>query len=207
MIWLTADTHFCHDKLWKEGYRLEGFENLILRYADTFLAPNDVLLHLGDVCLYPRGTSLAKDWLAHMGRRGIKKWLVRGNHDHKSAEKYLEEGWDWCGDAMELDYMGKDLVFTHRPLPTVEVAVSGFNIHGHLHSGEHRGEVAEDGRHILVSQELLEYHPVSLKALVRLGVTPCFKDGRFVKRERSKAPAGADQLTGSRPSDILTDSQ
>lgn len=179
MIWLTADTHFCHEKLWKEGHRPEGFENLILQHADASMKPKDVLLHLGDVSLYPRGTELTKDWLFHLKNRGIKGWLVRGNHDHKSVEKYLDEGWDWCGDTMELDYMGKDLIFTHRPIPYY---VGGLNIHGHLHKGEHRGQASDDGNHILISQELMDYRPIALNTAVQIGATPIYQRGSFRKR-------------------------
>lgn len=183
MIWITADTHFCHEKLWKEGYRPEGFEKLILDRLNNTLRPGDVLLHLGDVSLYPAGTEMTKAFLA--GLNDVKTWLVRGNHDGKSAGKYLEEGWDWCADSMELDYKGKDLVFTHRPLPSDEFADGGLNIHGHLHSGEHRGAVEEDGRHILISQELLDYRPIGLDTVLQLATTPRYIDGHFRKRKLS----------------------
>jgi calcineurin-like phosphoesterase family protein len=81
-IWLISDTHFGHELLVNKGFRKKGFEKVVLKNLSR-LSKNDILIHLGDICL-------GFDQLNHdtyIKPLQCKKWLVRGNHDHKCLSK------------------------------------------------------------------------------------------------------------------------
>ena len=51
-IFILTDSHFGHSKLskyWK--YRPEGFEDKILDNLDRMVGKDDLLIHLGDICI------------------------------------------------------------------------------------------------------------------------------------------------------------
>jgi len=59
--------------------RAEGFEEKILKNVGQWVSRGDVLIHLGDFCIY-------KDAEWHKRFMDVcagKRWLVRGNHDRK----------------------------------------------------------------------------------------------------------------------------
>ncbi len=156
-VWITTDTHFNHEKMYKEwGIRPADFEDKIFKGLMR-IPKEDVLIHLGDVCI-------GNDELMH--QRYImplqcKKWLVLGNHDHKSNSWYLNHGWDFVGHHVIDKYFGKKILFSHIPalLGTAE-----YNVHGHLHNMGHRTEEAmHDGRHLLRSLEIQGYEPMTLE--------------------------------------------
>lgn len=157
MIWITTDTHFNHEKMYKEwGLRPANFEQLIFDGLSR-IPKGDVLIHLGDICM-------GKD--AEMHEKYIiplqcKKWLIRGNHDNKSNSWYLQHGWDFVGHHLIDTYFKKKIIFSHIPtlLNTAE-----YNVHGHLHNLQHRPEEAMyDGKHLLRSLEIQGYEPMMLQ--------------------------------------------
>ena len=50
--WVTTDTHFGHDKMMEYCGRPKGFEDLIFKYHSEIIKKDDVLVHLGDFCIY-----------------------------------------------------------------------------------------------------------------------------------------------------------
>lgn len=127
-IWLITDTHFNHDKMPEYCGRPIGFEELIMMGLAR-ISPQDLLIHLGDVCV-------GKDEYWHERLRALpfKKWLVLGNHDHKSLSWYISHGWDYVGEEIKLKMFGKNILLSHTPLR----GDFDINIHGHFHNTLHR---------------------------------------------------------------------
>jgi len=146
----VADTHLGHDMIWKNGYREKGYENTIFQNVSA-LSKDDILIHLGDVALYNSAY-----W--HEGFLECcpckSNILVLGNHDRETLTWYYKRGWDFVCDAFSLNVYGFNIVFTHRPLDSVEDYVD-INIHGHLHSGTHRKHEAQDFHELICIEETL----------------------------------------------------
>ena len=185
-IFLTTDTHFYHDKMPLYCDRPENHTELIGELLLTAgFTENDVLIHLGDICV-------GKDELAHenyIKPLKCKKWLIRGNHDSKSNNWYLQHGWDWVGFMFQDRIFGKNILFSHTPILYVEqqsglwgTGSFDLNIHGHYHNTLHRlqeGKFLSDqekqrntelanitSRHKLLAIEYTEYKPVLLEKFI-----------------------------------------
>jgi len=142
-----SDTHFGHDMIWKNGYRSQGYESIIFRNIKG-MNKDDVLIHTGDVALY-NSAYWHEGFLECCPCR--KKILVLGNHDRETLTWHYARGWDFVCHSFAITIYGFHIVFTHRPLDSVEDHVD-INIHGHLHSGEHRKH-SEQTFHELISIE------------------------------------------------------
>ncbi len=126
--WLISDTHFGHNK----NNRPEGFEDRIMSNL-RIIQPNDILIHLGDFCM-----GGDKYWHRRFmeNSKAKKHWLIKGNHDSKSLSWYVNLGWDIVAEQILIKLYGKPILFSHQPRPTGDYTI---NIHGHLHSDNHRG--------------------------------------------------------------------
>lgn len=158
---ILTDTHFGHDKLVKSKFRERGFEEVIFDNIEKTLKPNDVLIHLGDVSFYQN-----KYWhdklctLVHL--IGAKCWLVRGNHDNETLSWYLSRGWDFVGDEILIEHLGREILFTHEPVK--KKARFSVNIHGHLHNLEWRHDVTRYYNLLVHIEKSLG--PFDLKSLI-----------------------------------------
>jgi calcineurin-like phosphoesterase family protein len=182
-IYVSSDWHLGHDKLVELEHRPANFAESI-RTGLQILRSGDQLINLGDVCLYRSGEDLARQFLSDLRSRFVSTLLVLGNHDNPSIAWSLKLGWDAVVKLAVLDYRGRTLTFSHEPLPSGVLDALGahFNVHGHLHTPYgHRGNLIEDGRHILISAELMQYRPLTLDRLLRLGRTPVWETGKFVR--------------------------
>jgi calcineurin-like phosphoesterase family protein len=175
--WIISDTHFNHTKLEEWGGRSGDWQEQL--YLGIVAIPEgDTLIHLGDICI---GNDIEiHDKLFHPDKPGIglyetgaachlKNILVRGNHDKKSINWYLEHGWDFVCDGLELLYHGHYLHLTHRPARPQ--GNTTWNIHGHTHGNLHRSEEYCDyyspQYHIDVSPEVVGYKPIRLNTLLK----------------------------------------
>ena len=164
-IYLITDTHFNHKKLIEYG-RPEDFDDLL--YKGLKELPLDCLLiHLGDICI---GNDEAVHRHINQATGSlIKKILVRGNHDKKSNNWYLEHGWDFVCEQFSDTYFGKKILFSHIP-----VAWDGYydlNIHGHFHDSDHRRHEKElmaikNGYQKLLALEYTDYKPILLEKFI-----------------------------------------
>ena len=161
--WLISDTHFNHEKLSEWGGRSGDWQEKIWKGL-LALPYDDVLIHLGDVCI-------GNDSEVHSGLKIVqaKKILIRGNHDKKSHQWYTEHGWDFVCDGLELLFMGHYLHLTHRPARPQ--GNTTWNIHGHTHGNMHRSEEYNDfyspAYHIDISPEIVGYAPIRLDTLMK----------------------------------------
>lgn len=185
-IYLTTDTHFFHDKMPLYCGRPENHTEITgNNLLNANFGPDDVLIHLGDVCV-------GNDEKAHelyIAPLRCKKWLVRGNHDSKTNLWYLSHGWDWVGFKFQDRLFGKNILFSHTPVeyretPSLLWGSDAFdlNIHGHYHNTLHRlkqgkwvtpDEEARNvelkhitDRHKLLAIEYTDYKPVLLEKFI-----------------------------------------
>ena len=173
-IYLTTDTHFYHSNMIKYCKRPIGFTEIVgLNLLDVGFKEDDVLIHLGDICI-------GFDQKVHdlyIKPLKCKKWLVKGNHEHKSDNWYLNNGWDFVCKRFENKYFGKNILFSHSPQ---EDNGFDFNIHGHFHNTLFRllqgNWIVEDEKernekdlkvltkkHKLLALEYTDYKPVLLE--------------------------------------------
>ncbi len=125
-IWLSGDTHFNHPKLQKDLNRPENYEELIWAgYAK--LGQNDILIHLGDICA---GTD--QEVHNRLNKFPFTKILVKGNHDNKSNNWYMNNGWNFVCHFFQNKYFGKKILFSHTPKP--KEMEYDINIHAHFHN-------------------------------------------------------------------------
>lgn len=161
--WLISDTHFNHTKLEEWGGRSGDWQERLWE-SMTSIPDEDILIHLGDICI-------GEDQTIHesIALLKCKKMLIRGNHDNKSAQWYLEHGWDFVCDGLELLFHGHYLHLTHRPARPQ--GNTTFNIHGHTHGNLHRSEEYTDfyskDYHVDISPELVGFKAIRLDTLVK----------------------------------------
>jgi calcineurin-like phosphoesterase family protein len=125
--YLISDTHLKHAKVATYCQRPEGFTELIDENVRKTVKPEDLLIHLGDVGIDkaegPDGfMKIVRTWPG-------RKVLVRGNHDKKSSQWYMEHGFDFAVDAM----IYRGMWLTHKPSDFLPPGCQ-FNLHGHLHN-------------------------------------------------------------------------
>lgn len=163
--WLISDTHFNHEKLTEWGGRSGDWQEKILAGLEQ-VPDGDVVIHLGDFCI---GDDVETHKAFMNVLQPVKKILVRGNHDKKSIQWYLEHGWDFVSDGIELIYHGHYLHLTHRPARPQ--GNTTWNIHGHTHGNLHRSEEYVDfyspQYHLDISPELRGYKPLRLDTLLK----------------------------------------
>lgn len=160
---LISDTHFNHIKLEEWGGRSGEWQEKLWQGLRG-IAKEDVLIHLGDICI-------GNDAEIHQNISELqcRKILVLGNHDKKSKQWYMEHGWDFVCDSLELIYMGHYLFFSHRPSPQMWHFTN--NIHGHTHGNSHRSEeyleYYDSQYHVDISPEIVGYKPLRLDTLLK----------------------------------------
>lgn len=163
--YITADTHLGHNNLTDYCSRPVGFSERIIKNHANIIKENDILIHLGDICI---GND--KSWHEKFFEKlKSKNWLVKGNHDRGTNNWYFSHGWDMVAESLHMKIFGVNVLFTHIPVyeSVLDHMECDFNIHGHLHGGDHREEETNylTSRHILVKMEH-NYEPVDLRKLL-----------------------------------------
>lgn len=175
-IFLTTDTHFGHRKMEEYCGRPPDFESRILKkLAQT---RPDILIHLGDFCI-GNDERWHATFMQTLNKNTplCKKWLVRGNHDHKSNAWYLSHGWDWVGHYFQDRIGGRNILFSHSPVMYKKLQSSlwgsdsfDVNIHGHFHNNGHREGEFNPGDNLvkyrLLAIENTDYNPVELESFL-----------------------------------------
>jgi calcineurin-like phosphoesterase family protein len=122
--YIISDTHLNHDNIKTYCQRPENFTELIDRNVRNLVKPTDILIHVGDV-----GIGKTESWVNIVKGWNCLRWLIRGNHDQKSPQWYVENGvFHMACDAMA--YRGA--WFTHKPSAFLPEGCH-VNVHGHLH--------------------------------------------------------------------------
>lgn len=163
-IYGISDTHFGHDKLvtMGDGRPTDFGECMLLA---TSRLSGDVLIHCGDFCIGNDEKHHIEFMEAAKGFK--KKILVKGNHDSKSYSWYLDHGWDFVCEKMELKLFGKNILFTH--VPVFVNKDYAHNVHGHLHGKADRhgvGEWYDKDWHRDLAPDIHSFSPVNLERLI-----------------------------------------
>lgn len=161
ITWLITDTHFYDDDLCDSFCgRPKDFTKLIIRNMKVLIAPQDCLIHLGDVI--DKQESKLTDILDSIKCKS--KILIRGNHDKKSDNWYLNHGFDFICDSM----ICGNIALSHKPLKDIPSGIK-VNIHGHFHNFDWQKNDKECAPyynfsiHKLYALEYNGYKPVKMK--------------------------------------------
>lgn len=148
--WVIADTHLNHYAICEFENRPQDHGEQMQKHLRQLVAPQDTLIHLGDVIFYH--TETLAPWLAAIPCR--KKILIRGNHDKGHSDSwFMARGFDWVCEGM----IYRGCLLTHAPVRDHEYPL---NIHGHWHSMDGYPEWYRLDRYFRVSMEWQQYRPV-----------------------------------------------
>lgn len=163
--WIITDTHYGHRKLEEYSGRPSDFEVRIFNNCMKVILPEDIVIHLGDVCMGRDLEMIEKYWIPIPG----KKILVKGNHDKKSNTWYQAHGFDFVCESFGLNYLGNRILFSHAPRENIHGY--NLNIHGHWHNNDHRKgpEVMKfyTPFHKLLAIEFTNYQPILLETFLK----------------------------------------
>lgn len=157
--WVVTDTHFFHEKMYEYCNRPLGFEYIILKNINDVVQEDDILIHLGDICI-------GQDGKAHdlfIKSLKCRKWLIRGNHDKKSDTWYLNHGWDFVSKYIAMDAFGRNVLLSHEPIKTDLLDHFDMNIHGHVHNNDNHKKI---DKQYLIALEYTDYKPVLLRDII-----------------------------------------
>lgn len=161
IYWILTDTHFGHKQMMEYCNRPADFEARILKQVEHKVSKDDILIHLGDFCI---GDDI--HWHKQfMSVCAGKKWLIRGNHDHKSHSWYHRNGWDFVGSEARMRMFGENIILSHKPIAFQDDRLDYINVHGHHHNTKHHPEDELDYRQRLVFIEH-EYTPINLRSII-----------------------------------------
>lgn len=144
-IWVTSDTHFCHNK--EFVYKPRGFNSLydmeeyIIQDWNSKVQDADIVYHLGDFAL-----GMDEHRLNNIiSRLKGTIYLVRGNHDTDNKLKFYNDNWGWKIKRVEhaddpIKYKNKVFVLSHYRMSTSNLESNPkhcvINLHGHEHTKE-----------------------------------------------------------------------
>jgi calcineurin-like phosphoesterase family protein len=139
---VISDTHFGHANILLPAYdgqfrtawgvsTVEEMDQYLIAQWNAVIGPDDVVLHLGDLCFGERGE--AARLRAHLHGRII---LVIGNHD-RSGTVLREAGFDLVTKRYEVEIptVGR-IVARHDPskFTAEDAAMAAWLVHGHCHA-------------------------------------------------------------------------
>jgi calcineurin-like phosphoesterase family protein len=108
--------------------RPDNHTELTDRNVHQLVKPEDILIHVGDI-----GMGKPETWLHYTKNWPGLKWLVRGNHDQKGCQWYVQNaGFHMACDAL----LYRGVWITHKPSPFLPPGAQ-VNVHGHLHNVWH----------------------------------------------------------------------
>lgn len=150
--WFIGCTHFGDvAPLLRERYgdfeTIYEHDEIIIENINKFVKPNDNLWILGDL----GNLDVVREL------NGLRKYLVKGNHDHYNNSDYYE-----YFDAVYSHpvYLSDKLVVSHEPIIKDD---SVLNIHAHLHGAILKGQL--EGKYLNVGAKMVGYRPVSLSEI------------------------------------------
>jgi len=162
--WVIADTHFGHAKIVEYCGRPSDHDARMLKAWQEQVGKEDLILHLGDLIL-SRDPGLREEVRNLPG----KKWLMRGNHDHKTrVSQFRDLGFEVVWDIVL--HVGEIVLrCSHRPPAGGYVKNMDWRLHGHVH--ERLPPFRMVGRSLFIncSVEVWDYAPIRLDRLIRLG--------------------------------------
>ena len=169
-IYIISDTHYGHvQKMMEYCGRPADYEDRIdIGLGKITRPPTEelILIHLGDIAMKEEEKASMR---IVINTPDVKRILVRGNHDKKSAEWYLKKGWDFVVESMVIEYLGKTICLSHKPMVDFGYDI---NIHGHFHNSDHHFHEPEliaikNNKQYLLAIENTNYQPVLLDNIIK----------------------------------------
>ena len=173
MDFVISDTHFLHDNIIKYCNRPDNFNELIIKNWKNTINNDDTIFHLGDVaCGFTGRENELKQIINSLPG---KKILMKGNHDTKSDDFYIDLGFESVNSYLIIEKDGLKTMLCHYPL---EVSIfeskksrekqielidifrkeeCSYLIHGHTHNSVSKYNFAFNA-----SVERLNYSPIQL---------------------------------------------
>ncbi len=156
--YIISDTHFGHKNIVKYCDRPENHDEVMFDKWLRTVSIDDTVLHLGDLT-FKGGEFMNLRMLPG------KKYLIKGNHDHKKDSYYNELGFTVLKGEVSFQQGPRKILFSHYPEPFTK----GWdvNIHGHIHNN---GDVTleDNGRRFInVSVEVMDYTPTKLRDILK----------------------------------------
>lgn len=141
-LFLTSDTHFCHENILRFCKRpfnsIEEHDKTLIDNWNSVVGPEDTVFHLGDFCFggYPKWKQIRDQLNGHIV-------LIRGNHDDKNMTNGIQQLFDYVTYQMRIIVDGRTVYLNHFPFlcfahgdPNL---YSDNNLtyapYGHVHSG------------------------------------------------------------------------
>lgn len=164
-IFIISDTHFGHENIL--GFKQENGE-LVRSFHDVHdmnetmvenwnkvVGDSDIVYHLGDV-FFGKGHEV-------LPRLKGKKRLVVGNHDNPKSEHIMKH---FSKISVWREFKDFNCLLTHVPVHESSLYNRKYNLHGHVHNGNHRGLI-EDERYINCCVEVNDYRPRAIEDILK----------------------------------------
>lgn len=136
-------------------------------YWESIVAPNEDILHLGDVMWYKNDTpwSEGKTLGTMVKELPGNKFLIKGNHDKENDEWWNNLGFEIMSQRVFFKNDNKTILFTHFPEKEFDIGWD-INIHGHIHNNGYITREENGRKFINVSVEVMGYTPVKLRDIL-----------------------------------------
>lgn len=129
-FFLTADTHFGHEKH-RLLERSEDFNEVIIENWNSVVGKKERVLHLGDLTFCGKEETI--EWCKQLHG---KKYLIKGNHDSHTVGWFKDCGFRVVEPIYKIFKDKYDnynnFLFTHVPAAQM-LTGRWFNVHGHMH--------------------------------------------------------------------------
>lgn len=175
MVYFISDTHFLHSRIVDYTGRPQDHNKIMFENWNKIVKPDDYIFHLGDFSAGVGKVENGYEKLIRISKNlNGKKILIRGNHDHYSDERYINDlGFESVHDFV----VYKEFFLCHYPLvfdqwtkdrdrPTLEFLQKEFEKSGKkvlVHGHSHRKQIG--GHRINISVEQIDYAPISEEKL------------------------------------------
>ena len=168
---IISDTHFLHKNIIQYCNRPTDFNKLIIKNWNKVVKSEDIVIHLGDVACGFSGNEEKLKQIFNL-LTGTK-YLLRGNHDTKDDQFYIDLGFKDVKDYLIIETGSEKVFLCHYPLE-ISIFESQYSIakqselinifkenncsyfiHGHTHNAEPRYKFAFNA-----SVERIDYTPI-----------------------------------------------
>lgn len=164
-IFVISDTHFGHENILnfknEDNTKVRTFwdvhhmDELMVSNWNNLVGESDIVYHLGDV-YFGKGYEV-------LPRLKGKKRLIVGNHDNPKSEHILKH---FQKVMLWREFKDFNCVMTHVPVHESALYNRKYNLHGHVHTGSHRGLI-EDERYINCCVEVNDYRPRAIEDIMK----------------------------------------
>ena len=159
--WLIADTHFSHTNIIRYCNRpfnnVEEMNETLIKRWNSVVGKDDVVYHLGDVAFK---TGEIKDITDKLNGRKV---LIMGNHDTKTPEYYLKNGFAWVSKKPIMIEPG--VILMHEPISKEFIVPNYLYFFGHVHDKMCELDKLNNCR--CVSVERNNYYPLNFDAALK----------------------------------------